>query len=387
MHIILDPFLVEFVNYYDIVPSQLPSSCEDYGEELSSQLCGHSMSRVDWKSFRHATANIDPDLEGFVGVGGKSTSSFDQPKSLKITLKKKSAPSSSDCHVTNQLLLGPPSSDSSAAPVPSKSFEKRPIDEVETEVPRNTLATGHERARLAEEGPPHICPSPLPYRPPPSRPPPSQICVVRLPHPQKSFSSLILPRRRLPHLPTTPAPPSSSHNAGASLILPRRRRLPQPRTNADAYTKLWTPISPSSATHAAASIVSTEVGDLRRTAAASIKIQGQGPEECVEDVEKANYEVEIGVVSRIVDSCRIAITIPVSVSAKLVSVGLSFASARRLYDLVQLLLQNYSNFKRSGEHARFMQYVEESWMDVEAKVFEVVKAGFSKGVSSVETEI
>nr|GMD14751.1 probable disease resistance RPP8-like protein 2 [Ipomoea batatas] len=91
-------------------------------------------------------------------------------------------------------------------------------------------------------------------------------------------------------------------------------------------------------THAAASIVSTEVGDLRRTAAASassihrsslfrstaatsrvlfshrpsivasvrdiqaklkknfgkenfeIKIQGQGPEECVEDVEKANSE-------------------------------------------------------------------------------------------------
>nr|GMC66449.1 hypothetical protein Iba_chr02eCG5820 [Ipomoea batatas] len=42
-----------------------------------------------------------------------------------------------------------------AAPVPSKSFEKRPIDEVETEVPGNTLATGHERARLAEEGPPH----------------------------------------------------------------------------------------------------------------------------------------------------------------------------------------------------------------------------------------
>nr|GLL19587.1 uncharacterized protein LOC109149872 [Ipomoea trifida] len=89
------------------------------------------------------------------GVGGKSTSSFDQPKSLKITLKKKSAPSSSDCHETNQLLLGPPSSDSSAAPVPSKSFEKRPIDEVETEVPGNTLATGHERARLAEEEPPH----------------------------------------------------------------------------------------------------------------------------------------------------------------------------------------------------------------------------------------
>nr|GMC60264.1 hypothetical protein Iba_chr02bCG9160 [Ipomoea batatas] len=93
----------------------------------------------------HATTNIDPDLEEFVGVGGKSTSSFDQPKSLKITLKKKSAPSSSDCHETNQLLIGPPSSDSSAAPVPSKSFEKRPIDEVETEVPGNTLATDHER--------------------------------------------------------------------------------------------------------------------------------------------------------------------------------------------------------------------------------------------------
>ncbi|XP_019174520.1 PREDICTED: probable inactive poly [ADP-ribose] polymerase SRO1 [Ipomoea nil] len=95
---------------------------------------------------------------------------------------------------------------------------------------------------------------------------------------------------------------------------------------------------------------------------------------------------EIGVVSRVVDSGRISVTIPVSVPAKLVSVGPSFAPAR-LDDPVQLLLQNYSNFKRSGEPARFMRYVEESWVDVETEVFEAVKAGFSKGVSSVETEI
>nr|GMD60599.1 hypothetical protein Iba_chr12aCG12780 [Ipomoea batatas] len=78
-------------------------------------------------------------------------------------------------------------------------------------------------------------------------------------HRSTSFASLILKSR---------SPPSSSH-AGASLIFPRRRRLPQPRTNADAYTKLRTLISPSSATHDAASIVSTEVGDLRRTTATS----------------------------------------------------------------------------------------------------------------------
>nr|GMD84974.1 probable inactive poly [ADP-ribose] polymerase SRO3 [Ipomoea batatas] len=99
--------------------------------------------------------------------------------------------------------------------------------------------------------------------------------------------------------------------------------------------------------------------------------------------EGTEEEEEIGVVSRVVDSGRIAVTIP----AKHVSAGPTFSPARRLYDPVQLLVQNYSNLKRSGEPARFMRYVEESWVDVEAVVFEAVKAGFSKGVSSVETEI
>nr|GMD91350.1 probable inactive poly [ADP-ribose] polymerase SRO3 [Ipomoea batatas] len=103
--------------------------------------------------------------------------------------------------------------------------------------------------------------------------------------------------------------------------------------------------------------------------------------------EGTEEEEEIGVVSRVLDSGRIAVTIPVPVPAKFVSAGPSFAPERRLYDPVRLLLQNYSNFKRSGEPARFMRYVEESWVDVEAEVFEAVKAGFSKGVSSVETEI
>nr|GMD93904.1 probable inactive poly [ADP-ribose] polymerase SRO3 [Ipomoea batatas] len=83
----------------------------------------------------------------------------------------------------------------------------------------------------------------------------------------------------------------------------------------------------------------------------------------------------------------IVVTIPASVPAKHVSAWPSFPPARRLYDPVQLLVQNFSNLKRSGEPARFMRYVEESWLDVEAEVFEAVKAGFSKGVSSVETEI
>nr|GMD89203.1 probable inactive poly [ADP-ribose] polymerase SRO3 [Ipomoea batatas] len=103
--------------------------------------------------------------------------------------------------------------------------------------------------------------------------------------------------------------------------------------------------------------------------------------------EGTEEEKEIGVVSRVVDSGRITVTIPASVPAKHVSAGPSFSPARPLYDPVQLLVQNFSNLKRSGEPARFMRYVEESWVDVEAEVFEAVKAGFSKGVSSVETEI
>lgn len=95
---------------------------------------------------------------------------------------------------------------------------------------------------------------------------------------------------------------------------------------------------------------------------------------------------EIGVVTRVVDSDRIAVAIPVSVPAKIGSVGPSFGPARS-YNPVQLLLQNYSSYKRSGEPARFMRYVEESWVNVEPEVFEAVKVGFLKGVSSVETEI
>nr|GMC73676.1 Bromodomain adjacent to zinc finger domain 1A [Ipomoea batatas] len=64
----------------------------------------------------HLAMDLDPDLEEFVGAGGKS--SF----------------------------------------VPSTSLGKRPLGEVEveTEVPGSTLATGREMPRLAEEGPPHV---------------------------------------------------------------------------------------------------------------------------------------------------------------------------------------------------------------------------------------
>nr|GMD68653.1 hypothetical protein Iba_chr12dCG11270 [Ipomoea batatas] len=61
----------------------------------------------------HLAMDLDPDLEEFVGAEGKSPF------------------------------------------VPSKSLGKRPLSEVEvkTEVPSNTLATNHERDRLAEEEP------------------------------------------------------------------------------------------------------------------------------------------------------------------------------------------------------------------------------------------
>lgn len=100
--------------------------------------------------------DLDPDLEEFVGAGGKSSFGIDQSKSSKITLKRKSAPS--DHHETDQLPTGPPPSSSSIAPVPSTSLGKRPLGEVEveTEVPGSTLATGREMPRLAEEGPPHV---------------------------------------------------------------------------------------------------------------------------------------------------------------------------------------------------------------------------------------
>nr|GMD63765.1 hypothetical protein Iba_chr12bCG18000 [Ipomoea batatas] len=79
--------------------------------------------------------DLDPDLEEFVGVGGKSSFGIDQCKSSKITIKRKSAPS--DHHETDQLPIGLPPSGSSIALVPSKSLGNRPLGEVEveTEVP------------------------------------------------------------------------------------------------------------------------------------------------------------------------------------------------------------------------------------------------------------
>ncbi|XP_031124350.1 uncharacterized protein LOC116027063 [Ipomoea triloba] len=104
----------------------------------------------------HLAMDLDPDLEEFVGAGGKSSFGIDQSQSSKITLKRKSAPS--DHHETDQLPIGPPPSSSSIAPVPSTSLGKRPLGEVEveTKVPGSTLATNREMPRLAEEGPPHV---------------------------------------------------------------------------------------------------------------------------------------------------------------------------------------------------------------------------------------
>nr|GMC51340.1 Bromodomain adjacent to zinc finger domain 1A [Ipomoea batatas] len=104
----------------------------------------------------HLAMDLDPDLEEFVGAGGKSSFGIDQSKSSKITLKRKSAPS--DHHETDQLPIGPPPSSSSIAPIPSTSLGKRPLGEVEveTEVPGSILATDREMPRLVEEGPPHV---------------------------------------------------------------------------------------------------------------------------------------------------------------------------------------------------------------------------------------
>nr|GME08292.1 Bromodomain adjacent to zinc finger domain 1A [Ipomoea batatas] len=67
----------------------------------------------------HLAMDLDPDLEEFVGAGGKSSFGIDQSKSSKITLKRKSAPS--DHHETDQV-----------------------------------VHSGREMPRLTEEGPPHV---------------------------------------------------------------------------------------------------------------------------------------------------------------------------------------------------------------------------------------
>ncbi|CAH9065692.1 unnamed protein product [Cuscuta epithymum] len=97
---------------------------------------------------------------------------------------------------------------------------------------------------------------------------------------------------------------------------------------------------------------------------------------------------KVGAVSRVVDNNKIAVTVPVSVPRRKAApdMGLSFSPAC-VCRQGQLLFQNYSNFKRSGEPARLMRYADGSWVDIETDVFEVVKAGFVKGVSLVEAEI
>nr|GME15770.1 uncharacterized protein LOC109159160 [Ipomoea batatas] len=213
MRIPLDPFLVGFVNYYGIVPSQVtpnghrilacfPQICARHQVPCTIDLfnflhlvktmgknCHPSFVIIQCRGLfgkvsglpdnnqalaaahlpppmygiqrqvvpdGHLAMDLDPDLEEFVGAGGKSSFGIDQSKSSKITLKRKSAPS--DHHETDQLPIGPPPSSSSIASVPSTSLGKRPLGEVEveTEVPGSTLATGREMPRLAEEGPPHV---------------------------------------------------------------------------------------------------------------------------------------------------------------------------------------------------------------------------------------
>nr|GMC47028.1 uncharacterized protein LOC109159167 [Ipomoea batatas] len=191
MRIPLDPFLVDFVNYYVIVPSQVtpnghrilacfPQICARHLVPCTIDLfnflhlvktmgknCHPSFVIIQCRGLfgkvsglpdnnRHLAMDLDPDLEEFVGAGGKSSFGIDQSKASKITLKRKCAPY--DHHETDQLPIGPPPSSSSIAPVPSTSLGKRPLGEVEveTEVPGSILATDREMPRLAEEGPPHV---------------------------------------------------------------------------------------------------------------------------------------------------------------------------------------------------------------------------------------
>nr|GMC96368.1 probable inactive poly [ADP-ribose] polymerase SRO3 [Ipomoea batatas] len=103
----------------------------------------------------------------------------------------------------------------------------------------------------------------------------------------------------------------------------------------------------------------------------------------VENSPGSRPGAKIGVVLRVVDSGRIAITIPVSVSAKLVSVEPSFTPARRFYDLVQLLLQNYSNFKRSGEPARFMRWPNTRVLAEQKVGYQIVRNLFVPAMAAV----
>ncbi|XP_051150487.1 probable inactive poly [ADP-ribose] polymerase SRO3 isoform X2 [Andrographis paniculata] len=53
----------------------------------------------------------------------------------------------------------------------------------------------------------------------------------------------------------------------------------------------------------------------------------------------------------------------------------------------ELLIQNYSNFKRSAKPGRFMFYENGSWMDYPKELAEVMKLGFSEGKPMVEARV
>ncbi|VFQ99028.1 unnamed protein product [Cuscuta campestris] len=93
---------------------------------------------------------------------------------------------------------------------------------------------------------------------------------------------------------------------------------------------------------------------------------------------------KIGAVSRVVDNNKIAVTVPVPAPRN--PIGLTSAPAPVCCHR-RLLFQNYLNFKRSCEPARFMRYENGSWVDTETGVLEAVKSGFVRGISVVEAEI
>ncbi|XP_009618750.1 inactive poly [ADP-ribose] polymerase RCD1 [Nicotiana tabacum] len=63
------------------------------------------------------------------------------------------------------------------------------------------------------------------------------------------------------------------------------------------------------------------------------------------------------------------------------------AETASCYDHAQLLVQNYGNFKKSGEPVRFMFYKDGSWVNFEKNVMEVMVSGFVSGKPMIDVEM
>ncbi|CAI9753514.1 unnamed protein product [Fraxinus pennsylvanica] len=75
--------------------------------------------------------------------------------------------------------------------------------------------------------------------------------------------------------------------------------------------------------------------------------------------------------------------IPIKITVPKLSSKTSFCD----HDHAQMLIQNYRNFKRSSEPARFMYYDNGSWVDYPEELVELLKQGFEVGKPVVEGEM